>query len=71
MSFSKALFVIALPLHAIAEGLIVLPFGIPWEGALINAMGGALHHIADSLISLAILKVVHPYLKNLFAKAEA
>lgn len=71
MSFSKVLFIIALPLHAIPEGLVVLPFGIPWEGALINAVGGALHHTADSLISLAILKVVHPYLKNLVSKAEA
>jgi niacin transporter len=71
MPFSKVLFIIALPIHAIAEGLVVVPFGIPWEGALINTMGGALHHIADSIISLAILKVVHPYLKNLVAKNEA
>jgi niacin transporter len=65
MSFSKVLFILALPLHAITEGLVVIPFGIPLEGALINMVGGALHHIADSFISIAILRVVYPYLKGL------
>lgn len=69
-AISKVLFIIALPIHAIAEGLVVVPFGIPWEGALINTVGGALHHIADFIISFAILKVVQPYLKNLVAKKK-
>jgi niacin transporter len=71
ISFSKVLFIIALPLHAIPEGLVVLPFGIPWQGALINAIGGAIHHIADSIISIAILKVIYPQLKSLISVPKA
>jgi len=44
MSFSKALFLVGLPLHAIPEGLVVIPFGIPIEGTLICITGAAIRH---------------------------
>jgi len=66
VSFPKALFIIGLPLHSIPEGLVVIPFGIPIEGALICAIGGAIHHIIDSTISIIILKAVKPLIRNTF-----
>ena len=65
MSFPKALFLIALPLHAIPEGLVVIPFGIPLEGALINIAGGTIHHIADTIISIIVLRAARPFIKSL------
>jgi len=64
MSYPKALFLIALPLHAIPEGLVVMPFGIPLYGALINIVGTAIHHTADSIISIVILRAARPLLKS-------
>lgn len=63
--YPKALFLIALPLHAIPEGVVVIPFGIPPWGALINTVGGAIHHIVDSIISIIILRAALPLIKNL------
>ena len=65
MSFPKALFLIALPLHAVLEGLVVIPFGIPWEGALINVAGAAIHHTIDSVISILVLKAAYPIIRIL------
>ena len=65
MSFPKALFLIALPLHAVLEGLVVLPFGVPWEGALINIAGAAIHHVIDSVISIVVLKAALPIIRIL------
>ncbi len=64
MSYPKALFLIALPLHAIPEGLVVVPFGVPLYGALITIVGTAIHHTADSIISIVILRAARPLLKN-------
>ncbi len=64
MSYPKALFLVALPLHAIPEGLVVVPFGVPLYGALINIVGTAIHHTADSIISIVILSAARPLLKN-------
>ncbi len=63
MSFAKALFVIALPIHATLEGLVVIPFGVPWEGALINVAGTAIHHSIDSTISILVVNAAFPLLK--------
>ena len=71
MSFPKALFFIALPLHAILEGLVVIPFGIPWEGALINIVGTAIHHTIDSLISIVVLKAALPLIRTLKPRAKS
>jgi len=65
MSFPKALFLVALPLHAIPEGLVVIPLGIPLEGALINIVGAAIHHTADSIISIIVLRAAQPLIKSL------
>lgn len=64
MSFTKALFYVALPLHAIPEALVVVPFGVPWAGALINLVGATVHHIADSIISIIILRAALPVIKR-------
>ncbi len=65
MSFPKALFLVALPIHAILEGLVVIPFGIPWQGALINIVGAAIHHAIDSTISILVLKAALPIIKHM------
>lgn len=65
MSFPKALFLVALPLHAIPEGLVVLPFGVPLEGAAVNIVGTAIHHIVDSIISIVVLRAARPFLNRL------
>jgi len=65
MSFPKALFLVALPLHSIPEGLVVIPFGIPLVGALINIVGGTVHHVADSIISIIVLRAARPVIRSL------
>jgi niacin transporter len=65
LSYPKALFLVALPLHSIPEGLVVIPFGIPLWGALINIVGGTIHHIVDSIISIIILRSALPLIRNL------
>ena len=62
-SFPKALFLVGLPLHGLLEGLVVLPFGVPWEGALINVAGASIQHVIDSIISIAVFKTVSPLMK--------
>lgn len=65
MSFPKVLFFIALPLHSIPEGLVVIPFGIPLVGAIINVAGGTVHHIVDSIISIIVLRAASPVIRSL------
>ncbi len=65
MSFAKALFVVALPIHAVLEGLVVIPFGIPWQGALINVAGTAIHHSIDAVISIAVYKAAFPLIRTI------
>ncbi len=64
MSFPSALFFVGLPIHAGLEGLVVVPFGVPWEGALINVVGTAIQHTIDSIISILVLKAALPIIKN-------
>jgi niacin transporter len=70
MSYPKALFLLALPLHASLEGLVVIPFGIPWQGALITVAGTAVQHVIDSIISILVLKSALPLIKALRGKSE-
>jgi hypothetical protein len=42
-----------------------LPFGVPWEGALINVAGASIQHIIDSMISIAVFKAASPLVKML------
>lgn len=66
MSFPRALLLVGLPLHAVPEGLVVIPFGIPLEGALICIVGGAVHHAIDSAISIPILRAIRPLMRGIF-----
>jgi len=65
LSFPKALFLVGLPIHGLLEGLVVLPFGVPWQGALINVAGASIQHVIDSIISIAVFKAASPLMKRL------
>ena len=55
LSFGQAL-MLTLPIHAIGEALIVLPFGFSLQKAgLVVGVGTALHHLIDAAISLAVV----------------
>ena len=71
MSFPKALFLVALPLHAIPEGLVVIPFGFTYEAALLNVVGTAAHHTVDSIISIAVLRAARPLLDRFRQSPES
>lgn len=46
-----------LPIHALGEALIVIPFGFSlYDAGVVVGLGTALHHLADSLIALAVAK---------------
>ena len=65
IGFGKIL-LITLPVHALSEALIVLPFGFTlYKAGVVIGIGTALHHLADSLISvfLAILLTKNNILK--------
>lgn len=48
---------LTLPIHALGEALVVLPFGFTFQQALfVIGLGTALHHLADSAITLAVYK---------------
>ncbi|TZE82587.1 ECF transporter S component [Calorimonas adulescens] len=63
MSFNKAVFVV-LPVHAILEGLIVIPFGIGTYMAGVVVIGTVLHHTVDALISMALVYALMPVIKK-------
>ena len=69
-SYLKALLLVALPIHAVGEGLVVFALG-PLFGAIQVAAGTAgllvfagtlVHHLIDSVISIAVLRIVKPLL---------
>ncbi len=50
---------VILPIHALLEAAIVLPFGFDLQKALVVVgVGTTLHHVADSAITLATLGLV-------------
>ena len=58
LSFGKTL-ILTLPIHALGEALIVLPFGFSLEKArLVVGVGTALHHLIDAMIALAVVASV-------------
>lgn len=67
MSFRSTL-IATLPIHAISEALIVLPFGFTLQKAgVVVGLGTALHHGVDSIIALfvfALLGFMFPVKKN-------
>lgn len=55
-SFPAALLT-TLPIHAFGEALIVIPFGFSlYDAGIVVGLGTAFHHLADSLIALALVK---------------
>jgi niacin transporter len=55
LPFGNAL-MLTLPIHAIGEALIVLPFGFSLQKAgLVVGVGTALHHLIDAMIALAVV----------------
>jgi len=77
-SYVKALFLIALPIHAVGEGLVVYTLG-PIFGVLKVAaavagvwvsIGTVIHHMIDSAISLAVYRVIIPMLLPLLKRGS-
>lgn len=57
-------FALALPVHAVFEALVVLPFGYNMYSALVVVgLGTAIHHAVDASISASILYALDPVLK--------
>ena len=65
MSYPKALFLVALPIHAVFEALVVMPFGVPLAGALVNLAGASVHHVMDAAISIVVIRSATPVLRRL------
>jgi niacin transporter len=72
-SYVTALLLVALPIHAVGEGLVVFFLG-PVFGAIQVAAatagmlvfaGTLVHHLIDSAISIAVLRIVKPLLAPL------
>jgi niacin transporter len=61
-SFLKVMIIIALPIHALGEGIVVMVFGFPFQAQLITIVGTGIHHLIDLAISMAILRIVQPLL---------
>ncbi|WP_227766866.1 ECF transporter S component [Zhaonella formicivorans] len=48
---------LVLPIHALGEALIVIPFGFSlYNAGVVVGLGTAFHHLADSFITLAVVK---------------
>jgi niacin transporter len=61
-SFLRVMIIIALPIHALGEGLVVMIFGFPFQAQLVVIIGTAIHHVIDLAISLVILRIAQPIL---------
>jgi niacin transporter len=61
-SFLKVMIIIALPIHAVGEGLAVMVFGFPLQAQLVTIVGTGIHHLIDLAISMVILRIVQPLL---------
>jgi niacin transporter len=77
-SYTKALLLVALPIHAVGEGLVVYTLGpvfgvvkVAAEAAgLLVSLGTVAHHVIDSAISLAAYRVIRPMLLPLLPKQD-
>lgn len=51
-----AVMLAVLPIHALGEALIVIPFGFDlYKAGVVVGIGSALHHLADSVITLGLM----------------
>jgi len=61
-----------LPIHALSEALIVLPFNFTLEKAgMVVGLGTALHHGIDSLISLAVFGTIGYMIPRVYSGQKA
>lgn len=57
-------FAVTMPIHAVLEALVVIPFGYTAYNVLIVVGAGtAIHHLIDAAISTAVLYALNPVLK--------
>jgi len=57
-SFRNAL-ILTLPIHALSEALIVIPFGFSlYKAGVVIGIGTALHHGIDAIITLAVYSLL-------------
>jgi niacin transporter len=54
---------VALPIHAIGEGIAVWLLGTGFHAGLLVTGGTAIHHVIDSLITMAVIPLVLPVLR--------
>jgi niacin transporter len=54
---------VAFPIHAVGEGLAVWWLGTGFQAGILVTAGTAVHHLIDSVISLAVFRLVLPVLK--------
>lgn len=59
----RAVLAVALPIHAVGEGLVVWMLGPGVHAGTLVAAGTALHHVVDAGISLAMFRLVLPVLQ--------
>ncbi|WP_028991799.1 hypothetical protein [Thermoanaerobacter thermocopriae] len=62
-SFPVAL-AVTLPIHAVLEAIVVMPFGFDFYKAfVVVGVGTILHHTIDSVIALVVFYALNPILK--------
>ena len=67
----KLVLAMILPVHALGEALVVLPFGIELQHALlVVGVGTAMHHVLDSVITLLVYGSLKSANVNLAQAAE-
>jgi niacin transporter len=54
---------VALPIHAIGEGIAVALLGPGFQAGMLVTAGTVVHHVIDSAISLAVYRLVLPVLR--------
>ena len=75
----KTLFLVALPIHVLGEGLVVYSLGpmfgvtnvLPLVAGLSVSLGTAIHHVIDAVISLAVYRVARPMLLPLLNRSSS
>jgi len=78
-SYMKTLFLVALPIHVLGEGLVVYALGpmfgvtnvLPLVAGLSVSLGTAIHHVIDAVISLAVYRVARPMLLPLLNRSSS
>lgn len=57
-------FALTMPLHAVIEALIVIPFGFTaYSAIVVVGLGTAIHHLADAFIAASIIFALKPVLR--------